>query len=499
MRKLSMLAITAERIRCHGDFHLGQVLWTGKDFVIIDFEGEPSRSLGQRRLKRPAVVDLAGMVRSFHYAGTTAALRLTRDLGTSMASVDRAMIDAWLTFWHRWISGTFLDSYLDVAGDADVPARPTWTSSTQLFDFFLLEKSIYELGLRGEQPTGVGRHPARGILDILDSPCEVRALSIRTPSRRRARTRPTPHPPNALTELAERYGVQPSFVGNDGRVHRAEDAVIVAILAALGAPIDPGPDGAAGTAGRRAPTSPTPWPSAAAPRRPTRSSPCSCTASGRAASAEVTLPARVHPRDVWCTVALEDGQVRRQRLIPNLTSMHAVDAADGPPGNRYRFRLDQGGTEPIGPGYHRVTVEWPGTRASALLIAAPRCPPAVAGLGSVPPPARVADRAGLGGRQLRGHGRAGAVGRGDGRLDARCPAPLSRLSRPAGGPESLSAGEPPRLQRGLHRSHRRSPSSPPRPRRAGCSVPTSSCASSSRRTVRRWWTTRRSRACAARS
>jgi maltose alpha-D-glucosyltransferase/alpha-amylase len=64
MRKLSMMPISAERIRCHGDYHLGQVLWTGKDFVIIDFEGEPSRSLGRRRLKRPAVVDLAGMVRS---------------------------------------------------------------------------------------------------------------------------------------------------------------------------------------------------------------------------------------------------------------------------------------------------------------------------------------------------------------------------------------------------------------------------------------------------
>ena len=76
MRRLSMMPIEAERIRCHGDYHLGQVLWTGKDFVIIDFEGEPSRSLGRRRLKRPAVVDLAGMVRSFHYAGRAAALRL---------------------------------------------------------------------------------------------------------------------------------------------------------------------------------------------------------------------------------------------------------------------------------------------------------------------------------------------------------------------------------------------------------------------------------------
>ena len=84
LRVLSAQRIQAERIRCHGDFHLGQVLWTGKDFVIIDFEGEPSRSLGQRRLKRPALVDVAGMIRSFHYASQAAALRLEPGfLGTS--------------------------------------------------------------------------------------------------------------------------------------------------------------------------------------------------------------------------------------------------------------------------------------------------------------------------------------------------------------------------------------------------------------------------------
>src|SRR5690606_16394371 len=68
IRRIADTPMNTIRIRCHGDYHLGQTLWTGRDFYIIDFEGEPSRSLTERRLKRSALSDVAGLLRSLDYA-----------------------------------------------------------------------------------------------------------------------------------------------------------------------------------------------------------------------------------------------------------------------------------------------------------------------------------------------------------------------------------------------------------------------------------------------
>jgi maltose alpha-D-glucosyltransferase / alpha-amylase len=168
LRELSALPVRAYRIRCHGDLHLGQVLWTGKDFYLIDFEGEPSRSLGWRRLKRPAAFDLAGMIRSFDYAGQAAALRVSLEFGRTVESGLRDKYADWLAFWHRSVSGRFLDAYLDVS------ARGRYLPSSRnqlvaLLDFFRLEKALYELSYEiNSRPTWVDI-PARGITNLLES------------------------------------------------------------------------------------------------------------------------------------------------------------------------------------------------------------------------------------------------------------------------------------------------------------------------------------------
>jgi maltose alpha-D-glucosyltransferase/alpha-amylase len=168
LRRLSAIRVEAYRIRCHGDYHLGQVLWTGKDFVIIDFEGEPSRSLGWRRLKRPAAFDLAGMIRSLHYAGQAAALRVNLEFGASSESGQQGRLADWLTIWHREISGQFLHSYFELATVS--PYLPSSQADLEcLLDFFRLEKAMYELGYEvNTRPTWVDV-PARGILDLLGS------------------------------------------------------------------------------------------------------------------------------------------------------------------------------------------------------------------------------------------------------------------------------------------------------------------------------------------
>src|SRR5262249_50701810 len=115
-RRVFERRIDAARIRIHGDYHLGQVLHTGKDFLIVDFEGEPDIALSERRLKRSPLRDVAGMIRSFHYAAHTGLLK-RREAGILPAGQTDTM-PGWARYWSWWVSAIFLKAYIGASGRA---------------------------------------------------------------------------------------------------------------------------------------------------------------------------------------------------------------------------------------------------------------------------------------------------------------------------------------------------------------------------------------------
>ncbi|HSM44552.1 MAG TPA: putative maltokinase, partial [Acidimicrobiia bacterium] len=161
-------AITEEKIKCdririHGDLHLGQVLFTGNDFFIIDFEGEPQRPLSQRRLKRFALRDVAGMVRSYHYA-MVMALEQVAEAGTGEDTY--AVLDEWANAIHSWLSASFLRGYLHtVEGSSIVPSDPAHVRL--LLDALVVEKAAYELEYEVNNRPDWVRIPLIGILNTL--------------------------------------------------------------------------------------------------------------------------------------------------------------------------------------------------------------------------------------------------------------------------------------------------------------------------------------------
>jgi len=161
-QKIVSRKLLAMRIRIHGDYHLGQVLYTGKDFFISDFEGEPARPVTERRWKRSALKDVTSMVRSFHYAVNVALLR-----ETSIRPEDVPALRPWTDLWHQYVSGIFLRSYLDTAGQA--PFIPAEREELELlFKVFLLEKAVYEVGYElNHRPEWVVI-PIKGIRDLLE-------------------------------------------------------------------------------------------------------------------------------------------------------------------------------------------------------------------------------------------------------------------------------------------------------------------------------------------
>jgi maltose alpha-D-glucosyltransferase/alpha-amylase len=137
--KIRTKKISSTKFRVHGDFHLGQVLTTGRDFMFVDFEGEPARALSERRLKRSPFSDVAGMIRSFHYAGYSALLK-----HAVIRSEDAQTLAPWVEPLYHAVSGVYLRSYLETVGDA--PFVPKDREELEiLLRSFLIEKAMYEI------------------------------------------------------------------------------------------------------------------------------------------------------------------------------------------------------------------------------------------------------------------------------------------------------------------------------------------------------------------
>jgi maltose alpha-D-glucosyltransferase / alpha-amylase len=157
--------VEAYRVRCHGDFHLGQVLYTGNDFVITDFEGEPIRPLTERRLKRSPLRDVAGMLRSFHYASYAALIE--QDQRNPIGPTDRTAMEWWAQCWYAYVSAAFLNGYLTVVAPAGI-LPPDADQLAKMLDAYVLEKAIYELGYElGNRPSWT-IIPLRGLLQLLE-------------------------------------------------------------------------------------------------------------------------------------------------------------------------------------------------------------------------------------------------------------------------------------------------------------------------------------------
>ncbi|HVK19241.1 MAG TPA: putative maltokinase [Fimbriiglobus sp.] len=150
----------AAKTRVHGDYHLGQLLWTGGDYVILDFEGEPTRPLAERRAKFSPVRDVAGMLRSYHYAAYAGLFDRTRDRPDEFARLEpRARA------WQRQVSAAFLGEYRAAAGSAGFLPQDSREFAALLY-LFVLGKAFFELAYELNNRPDWVRIPLQGILSL---------------------------------------------------------------------------------------------------------------------------------------------------------------------------------------------------------------------------------------------------------------------------------------------------------------------------------------------
>ncbi|HEU4936124.1 MAG TPA: maltose alpha-D-glucosyltransferase [Vicinamibacterales bacterium] len=156
------LEFVVSKIRVHGDYHLGQVLWSEGDFFILDFEGEPTRPLEERRLKQSPLKDVAGMIRSFGYAAYAGLFAFA-----SSRRSELSRLEAWARVWQLGVSTAFLRTYFALVAESLFVPRAE-KDRDALLRLFLLEKALYELNYELNNRPEWARIPLRGILDLLN-------------------------------------------------------------------------------------------------------------------------------------------------------------------------------------------------------------------------------------------------------------------------------------------------------------------------------------------
>ncbi len=156
------------RIRCHGDYHLAQFLINGRDIVVIDFEGEPGRTLGERRAKRSPLYDVASMIRSFHYAranGLTALVEAER----KPANVPLSQLEGWSRVWRTWSERRFLRTYEATIVGSGILSDTAEEMSVML-GVLVMEKALYEVAYEIDTRPTWAHLPLEGILECLHDP-----------------------------------------------------------------------------------------------------------------------------------------------------------------------------------------------------------------------------------------------------------------------------------------------------------------------------------------
>ena len=156
--------ITAKCIRIHGHLHLGEALWTGKDFIFIDFEGDPMIPLSERHIKRSPLRDVAGMIRSFHYAAYSGLYQHVER--GSIPHENLPKFETWVRLWKFWVSVAYFQAYCHRLGDSGLlPGDESELRS--MLRAYLLHEMMRELGWELAKPSARLRIPLEGIATLL--------------------------------------------------------------------------------------------------------------------------------------------------------------------------------------------------------------------------------------------------------------------------------------------------------------------------------------------